>query len=344
MGKPRTKLARCQEQMEDARNGIQWLHELGWKATAISRVVGCHRHTATKWIQAAKNGDGIKDRDRSGRPTKLTPRMLKRIETLLKNRRHTSTRKVAQQLKANGGAGVSTTSVRRAAKKLGLTAKRTQRKPMKPEGCKAKRLRFMKAMRNFDFKKGVFADEATFHCHAPPNPRHDYTWVESKAEAPCEPTVAHGAKLHAYGAIWYDGKTSIAVFKENMTSAVMIEKLKKYLLPATRGLVDWTYFHDNGPTHKAKATQAFLEEKKVKVCKPDVWPANSPDLNPIENVWSKMKDVVHRIGPQTTDELETAIKKAWREVATDELRHNLIDSMPRRLTAVHKANGASTRF
>ena len=44
--------------------------------------------------------------------------------------------------------------------------------------------------------------------------------------------------------------------------------------------------HDSAPCHKAKKVTRFLDRQEINVLQ---WPENSPDLNPIENCWQKMK-------------------------------------------------------
>ncbi len=58
------------------------------------------------------------------------------------------------------------------------------------------------------------------------------------------------------------------------------------------------------------------------------WPANSPDLNPIENLWGIVKRKMRDIRPNNADELKDAIKATWASV-TPEQCHRLISSMPR---------------
>jgi len=43
----------------------------------------------------------------------------------------------------------------------------------------------------------------------------------------------------------------------------------------------------------------------------DPWPGNSPDLNPIENLWSILKSLVDKLNPTNCDQLRALIKQKW---------------------------------
>ncbi len=73
------------------------------------------------------------------------------------------------------------------------------------------------------------------------------------------------------------------------------------------------------------------------------WPANSPDLNPIENLWDIVKRKMRDTRPNNADELKATVKETWASIPPQQC-HKLITSMPRRIEAVIKAKGAPTKY
>ena len=72
-------------------------------------------------------------------------------------------------------------------------------------------------------------------------------------------------------------------------------------------------------------------------------PPNSPDLNPIENVFSLMKRFVRRAAPSTIEELRQSVLDAWESIDLETLQ-KLFDSMSRRMEAVIRLKGKRTGY
>ncbi len=97
---------------------------------------------------------------------------------------------------------------------------------------------------------------------------------------------------------------------------------------------------DLSPARAAKSTKSWLNEHGVGVLD---WPANSPDLNPIDNLWGIVKRKMRNKRPKNADELKATVKETWASIPPQQC-HKLITSMPRRNEAVIKAKGAPTMY
>ncbi|VCU39532.1 Bgt-50483 [Blumeria graminis f. sp. tritici] len=104
---------------------------------------------------------------------------------------------------------------------------------------------------------------------------------------------------------------------------------------------------ENAPAHAATST---MEDMSQVLIQPISWPANSPDLNPIEAIWSRMKGHIQRQHPnmgcgkqRTPDSLCNILKEAWDSVYSEDLVR-LIHRMPVRCHAMINADEGPTRY
>lgn len=98
--------------------------------------------------------------------------------------------------------------------------------------------------------------------------------------------------------------------------------------------------HDNDPKHESKLVKEFLEENNVKVLEQ---PAQSSDMNSIENIWRIMKLRVAEKSPKSKIELKTAIQQAWDEITPKKFQ-NLALSFKKSALALYRAGGYFTGY
>ena len=92
---------------------------------------------------------------------------------------------------------------------------------------------------------------------------------------------------------------------------------------------------DGARCHTAAVNEIWLRENVVNYWAKGIWPGSSPDLSPIENIWSILQDKVDQVDPppSTLLGLERILKDAWSKISP-EILENLYRSMPDRVKAV----------
>lgn len=102
----------------------------------------------------------------------------------------------------------------------------------------------------------------------------------------------------------------------------------------------WVFQHDNDPKHSSKLVKEWLSVSGVRVLD---WPAQSPDLSPIENLFGILKRKVGTRLFKNKNELFNTLKQEWESIPTTVLT-NLIESMPKRCADVIKNKGYHTKY
>lgn len=156
-------------------------------------------------------------------------------------------------------------------------------------------------------------------------------------------TIKHDKKINVWGCFCYHGVGNIHNIEGNMNAPMYIQILDNELRPSAARLYgndDFIFQQDNDPKHTAKATKEYIDMYEFNVLD---WPSQSPDLNPIENLWSILDQKLKFRKVNTLNALFDALEEGWNNLSIDIL-HRFIESMPRRCQAVIDSKGFMTKY
>ncbi len=220
-------------------------------------------------------------------------------------------------------------------------------KPLLNNRQRQKRLAWAKDKKDWtaaEWSKVMFSDESKFSISF--RNQGPIVWRKrGEAQNPrcLRSSVKFPQSVMVWGAMSSAGVGPLCFLRSKVNTAVYQEVLEYFMLPAANQLygdADFIFQQDLAPAHSAKATSTWFKDHGIPVLN---WPANSPDLNPIENLWGIVKRKMRYARPSNAEELKATIRATWALI-TPEQCHRLIDSMPRRIAAVIQAKGAPTKY
>ena len=153
------------------------------------------------------------------------------------------------------------------------------------------------------------------------------------------PTVKHGGgNIMLWGCFSSSGTGNLVKVQGIMKKEDYISILEKNVKESAERLQlinNWKFQQDNDPKHTAKIVKKWFRENNVDVLE---WPSQSPDLNPIENLWRELKSRVMARKPTNLTQLEAFAKEEWAKIPQTTCR-KLVDTYKNRLEAVIKNKG-----
>ena len=248
-------------------------------------------------------------------------------------------------------AGVSPRTAVRYLHKLGYYGRAARRKPLlRPTNIKRRKdwAREMVDRLMTFWTNIIFSDESRFTLF--PESGRVWVWRLPQQEFDLkrlQSTVKHGGfSVMIWGAIWSDGRSDLVECEANINSAKYVSILHERLLPifssGKMNKVNSLFMEDGAPCHSGRVTQHWLSQNGINKLP---CPIQSPDMNPIENLWGILDRnfCKKKRKPSSKPEPLALLRQTWQVIPQDDI-HQLINAMPRKVLALKTAKGMSTKY
>ncbi|GFX08404.1 transposable element Tcb2 transposase [Trichonephila clavipes] len=311
--------------------------EEGRKITDVAREFDIAHSVVSRRWKSFKTTGMCSRWHGGGRVRSTTPAEDRYIVLSAKRNRHTTDQQVANQFLAASGKQISRKTVARRLRGGGLYARR-------PVVCipltrqhRTARLQWCREHHNWteqDWACVLFSDESRFSLSS--DCRCQLIWRKSGTaylpeniqEKDRYPTCS----IMVWAGIKINGRTRLNVVANGtMTGRRYIDEVLLPHVRLFRGAVGdkFVFMDDNATCHRTLAVQDCLNSEGIQRL---VWPARSPDLNPIENVWDALgRQVAGRNYPPTNkNTLIRALTEEWDKLP-QQLLDNVVQSMVRRV-------------
>lgn len=335
----------------EIRARVVGLRDGGKRAAQIAEEMKIPLRTVYSFMKTYRERGTSQTKARSGRPHVVPDALAHPIGLLLKRGQLTNGTSIQKWLEETEDIVVSISTVHRFMHKIAFYPYIKARKPKLTAAQRKDRVstaNFFLTMTSSQQKLVVFSDETTF-CQFETG-RRKFIWLP-KGHPFCDqflqPTFPFGGKsFRLWAAITRDGVLAHRVIPDAFTGDVYRDIIKKELIPHAKakfGRSRWTFQQDRASQHTAKPTMRLLAKAATQHRMQLLpWPAHSPDLNPIENLWAEIEDRLSTGAvPATKNALIARVEAIIKELRTENggaYFHNLCDSARERFEAV-KTNG-----
>lgn len=329
------------------KDEIVRLFKQGLSYRCIGRKLRLSHSTVQYIIQKFKNGS-VDNKKHTGRKRVLTVRESREIVRQAAKNPKLSAPQLAEHIASYSGKTVTAQTVRNRLHEAGYKGRAIRKKPFINEKNRKKRLDFAREHVNkpVSFWKNVlFSDESKYNVFGSDGRRYVWRQKGKALEAKnMQATVKHGGgNVMVWGCMSARGVGELVIIDGIMNAEKYVEVLRGNLKKSVQKLgIENSYLfqQDNDPKHTAKKTKEWLLYNARQMLPT---PPQSPDINPIENLWAQLEVKIRKCSCSSRKDLIFNLRKCWAEIDS-EYTYKLVESMPRRLQAIIKAKGYPTKY
>ncbi|CAF4645019.1 unnamed protein product [Rotaria sp. Silwood2] len=263
---------------------------------------------------------------------------------IMKQDRTKSSQMLAAEWNSSNGKQLCASTVRRRLINMGYKSYTTKRKPLRTPDQIKQRLKFANDHKHWlkEWQNIIWSDEAHFEVLN----RKNRTFVRRLKSESNEPfnfvprVQGGGGSVSVWGCMSGGARGPLVTYTGRLNGPAYVKVIEEALPMFIENTFDapnnnWAYMHDNALAHRSKYTADWFENNHINVLE---WPSNSPDMNPIENVWDYMDKQLRKLKPTNVGQLQEMIGKLWCGFTPIRCQQ-LVNSMPRRVQQCILARG-----
>jgi transposase len=324
------------------------LFKSGYNGYQIHEATGISTSTISR-IRAQYCPDILKSS--GGCPTKLTPANIGYAKHIIRMGKADNAVEVTKALQSVTNQTLSAQTVCRHLRETGLRPVVKRKRPFLKPHHRHARLEFAESHQEWtlmDWMMVIWSDETKIN-RLGSDGRY---WVWKEVGEGLSDRLVQGTQkfgggnIMMWGCMGWDGVGYATRIEGKMDAqlyvSILEDKLQESLHYFDKSASDIIFQQDNDPKHKSKLAQKWFDDHDFNVMK---WPAQSPDLNPIEHLWNYVKRKLseYENPPNSLHELWERVEKEWNAIPAS-VCQGLIESMPRHIAAVIKAKGGYTKY